>query len=184
MIIAMMYPSSARIFQTYASVLESTDERIIDVSVIIVMYTLVWITIGTVPLLIAALVPTSLVATMDTSIFFGSALVLLSVYQLSPYKQHCLERCRAPETMLPSDHASGIGFSMRFSANFSRDDIGSCWVWMGFMIIVGSMNFLWMGVITIFITFEQLGPNGNGFAKAVGLVSLLLGLGMMTVYVL
>jgi predicted metal-binding membrane protein len=183
MVAAMMYPSSARIFQTYADVLQSRGERIADVSVAIIVYSFVWIMIGIIPLAVAAFIQISSVTTGGGLGLIGGTFVLLSAYQISPYKQHCLKRCRSPETMLSSDSPSGIGSAVRFSAIFSRDDIGSCWVWMGFMVAVGSMNILWMAVISILLTFEQLGPNGDNFAKTIGIVLLLLGLGMIAVHV-
>jgi predicted metal-binding membrane protein len=183
MVAAMMYPSSARIFQTYADVLQPRGGRITGVSVAIIIYTSVWIMIGIIPLAVAAFIQIFPVTAGDGLGLMGGAFVLLSAYQISPYKQHCLKRCRSPETMLSSDSPSGIGSAVRFSATFSRDDIGSCWVWMGFMVAVGSMNLLWMAVISILLTFEQLGPNGDDFAKIIGIVLLLLGLGMVAVHV-
>lgn len=189
MIAAMMYPSSARVFQAYADSIESapTDggsSRVAVVApdtpvwVLIGTYTLVWVLIGLVPLAVALLVPIASLAARGSA-FFGGALVVLSAYQLSPYKEHCLERCRSPSEVRLPNRLTGIGSTTRFALDVSRDDVGTCWVWMGFMVLVGSANLIWMAAITALLTVEQVAPRGTQLAKAFGIVSLVVGLGML-----
>jgi len=180
MIVAMMYPSSARVFQSYADTLDdvSLGARIAGVGTAAATYTAGWTLLGTVPLAASAIVPIASLFGEWRSPTFGLALLLLGAYQLSPIKRRSLRHCRAPRTNV-GDASGGVRHGLRFGSRFGRHDVGSCWVWMGFLVLVGSMNLLWMALITGLLSFEQLAPEGEFLAGAIGVVAVASGAGIV-----
>jgi len=141
------------------------------VSVLMGTYALVWALTGIVPLLVNAVVPIAAVADQHTTLLFGGTLVLLSAYQLSPYKHRCLKYCRTPLGFLFEYHQPGIRGAAAMSARFSVFCVGCCWALFAVMVVVGSMNMLWMAVITVVLSLERVLGWGDRLANGVGVAS-------------
>jgi predicted metal-binding membrane protein len=173
MMIAMMYPSSVPLFRMYANTLDglTNAEKAGRVSVFMGTYALVWTLTGIVPLLVNTVIPIAAIANQHTTLLFGGTLVLLSVYQLSPHKHRCLRYCRSPLGFLFEYHEPGIRWAAEMSARFSVFCVGCCWALFAVIVVVGSMNILWMAVITVVLSLERVVRWGNRLAKGVGVAS-------------
>jgi predicted metal-binding membrane protein len=173
MMVAMMYPSSVPLFQLYTKTLAGTTKRAKTARVAAFMgtYVLVWTLTGILALLVNALVPIHTMARTDGTLLFGGTLVLLAVYQLSPYKHRCLQYCRTPLGFLMEYHQPGVRGAAMMSARFSVFCVGCCWALFAVMVVVGSMNILWMATITVVLSLERVVPWGDRLASGVGVVA-------------
>ncbi len=177
MMIAMMYPSSVPLFRLYAETLEGTTTagKVTRVGAFIGTYALVWTLTGLVPLVVNALVPIVTLANAHGGLLLGGSLLLLSGYQLSPYKFRCLRQCRSPLGFLLTHHRPGVRGAIRTSWQFSVFCVGCCWALFAFMVIVGSMNIVWMALIAVVLSLERTVAWGEQLARAVGILAGVVG---------
>jgi predicted metal-binding membrane protein len=173
MMIAMMYPSSVPLFRLYYKTLDGTTRagKAARVGAFMGTYALVWALTGVVPLLVNAVVPLAVVATENGLLLFGGTLLLLSVYQLSPYKERCLRYCRTPFGFLMEYHRPGVRGAATMSARFGVFCVGCCWALFAVMVVVGSMNLLWMAGLTVVLSVERLVEWGDRLARGIGVVA-------------
>jgi predicted metal-binding membrane protein len=54
--------------------------------------------------------------------------------------------------------------------------VGCCWALMAVMLVVGSMNLLWLGALTLFVLGEKLVPARWRFGHLAGCALVLWGL--------
>lgn len=186
MMIAMMYPSSVPFFRLYYRTLEGTTTagKIARVGAVMGTYALVWTVTGIVPLAVNAVVPIATVANNYGGVLIGGSLLLLSGYQLSPYKYQCLEYCRSPLGFLMSNHQPGVRGAIRMSWDYSIFCVGCCWALFAFMVVVGSMNILWMALITVVLSLERVVLWGERLSQAVGVVAGPAGLVVIAISIL
>jgi predicted metal-binding membrane protein len=173
MMVAMMYPSSVPLFRLYYRTLDGTTraDKTARVGAFMGTYALVWTLTGVVPLVVNAAVPVATVANENGPLLFGGTLLLLSGYQLSPYKYRCLKRCRSPLGFLMEYHEPGIRGAARMSLRFSVFCVGCCWALFAVMVVVGSMNLLWMAGLTVVLSLERVVAWGDRLARGVGVVA-------------
>ncbi|QLG62610.1 DUF2182 domain-containing protein [Halorarum salinum] len=173
MMVAMMYPSSVPLFRLYAGTLEGTTTagKAARVGAFVGTYALVWTLTGVVPLVVNALVPIAGVASAHGGLLMGGTLLLLSGYQLSPYKYRCLRYCRSPLGFLVGHHRPGVGGAVRTSWEFSVFCVGCCWALFAFMVTVGSMNIVWVALIAVVLSLERTVAWGEHLARGVGVLA-------------
>jgi predicted metal-binding membrane protein len=117
------------------------------------------------------LAPVELTATT----WLGAALVgLAGVYQLTPLKNVCLRRCRAPAEFLSSHWRPHTAGAFRMGVDHGVYCVGCCWLLMGLLFVVGVMNLAWVAAIAAFVIVEKLLPYGPTTAKISGFALLLL----------
>jgi predicted metal-binding membrane protein len=185
MMIAMMYPSTVPLFRLYNQTLKefSLRAKAARLSALLGVYTLVWTLTGLVPLSVNTMAPIAALASDQKLLLFGGVLILLGGYQLSPYKYQCLDKCRSPFGFLMTYHRPGIHGAVRMGARFSLFCVGCCWALFAFMVVVGSMNILWMAIIALVLSLERTVSWGPQLAKAVGVVAGVTGVGFLVVSV-
>lgn len=173
MMVAMMYPSSVPLFRMYCNTLNGTTRAgtVGRVGAFMGTYALVWAATGVIPLAVNAVVPIAALANQNGALLFGGALLVLSVYQLSPYKNRCLTYCRTPLGFLMDYHKPGIRGAAEMSFRFSVFCVGCCWALFAVMVVVGSMNILWMGGITVVLSLERILGWGDRLANGVGVAA-------------
>lgn len=139
-------------------------------------YLLVWAGLG-LPAFGLAGVADRLVADHATAGTALAVVVFLScgVYQLTPFKDRCLASCRSP-----------LGFTLRYSALHRRGRdvragaahgafcVGCCWALMLLLLAFGLMNLLAMLAVAAAVLIEKTWRHGIGFARAVGVLSIVL----------
>jgi predicted metal-binding membrane protein len=110
----------------------------------------------------------------------GATLIAAALWQLTPMKASCLRHCRSP-----------IGFFLRFGGRVSRPlgalrmgiahglfCLGCCWALFAVLVVVGTMNVLWMGVLTAFVLLEKNGARGE-IARGGALAFAALGIALI-----
>jgi predicted metal-binding membrane protein len=126
-----------------------------------------------------ALLSPAMVATSPT--FGAGVLIAAGLYQMTPVKDACLRRCRAPALFLSEHWRPGRSGALVVGIEHGAFCLGCCWVLMGLLFVGGVMNLLWIAAITLFVLFEKLAPARvasariSGLALAAGGGALLLG---------
>jgi predicted metal-binding membrane protein len=121
-------------------------------------------------------------ATMATSstALAGVILVMAGAYQLTPLKTGCLARCRSPLGFLMGNWRDGSSGAFRMGFRHGLFCLGCCWALMAVLFVVGVMNLAWVGVLTLFILVEKIGPAGARVSRAGGAVLIVLGAGLVS----
>ncbi|WP_251342845.1 DUF2182 domain-containing protein [Haloplanus halophilus] len=173
MMVAMMYPSSVPLFRLYYKTLDGTTTggKAARVGAFMGTYALVWTLTGVVPLAVNAVLPIATVASERGALLFGGTLAVLSAYQLSPYKHRCLKYCRTPLGFLMEYHEPGVRGAAAMSLRFAVFCVGCCWALFAVMVVVGSMNLLWMAGLTVVLSLERTVGWGDRLARGVGVVA-------------
>jgi predicted metal-binding membrane protein len=179
MMVAMMYPSTAPLVRLYHGTLagRSRGERLRRVGAFLGGYTLLWTAVGVVPLAVNAVVPIAAVA--ESTALFGVTLLLLGAYQLSPYKDRCLDHCRTPLGFLLTHSRPGVRGAARMGLDHGKFCLGCCWALFAFMVVVGTMNLVWMATLTVVLSAERTVAWGDRLARAVGVVAGAAGVGIL-----
>jgi predicted metal-binding membrane protein len=179
MMIAMMYPSSVPLVSMYHRTLDgrSRGERLLRVGAFLGGYTLLWTAVGVVPLAVNYVIPVSRIAA--SSVFVAGTLFLLATYQLSPYKEQCLDHCRTPLGFLMAHSRPGVRGAARMGLGHGAYCLGCCWALFALMVVVGTMNLVWMAAITLVLSVERTVSWGDRLARAVGVVAGLAGVGVL-----
>lgn len=109
MMVAMMYPSSVPLFRLYSTTLAGTTTagKTARIGAFIGTYAFVWTLTGVVPLALNQLVSVATLMNAHGELLLGGTLLLLSGYQLSPYKYRCPRYCRSPLGFLMGHHRPG-----------------------------------------------------------------------------
>jgi len=116
----------------------------------------------------------SSMATSSTAVA-GVILIAAGGYQLTPLKTGCLARCRSPLGFLMSNWRDGASGAFRMGFRHGLFCLGCCWALMAVLFVVGVMNLAWVGVLTLFILAEKIGPAGARLSRVGGAVLIALG---------
>jgi predicted metal-binding membrane protein len=175
MMIAMMYPSSVPLVRMYHSTLAGRPrhERLARVGAFLGAYTLLWTAVGIVPLVVNQFTPFARVA--GSGVLLGGTLLLLGAYQLSPYKDRCLSHCRTPLGFLLTNSRPGVRGAARMGLEHGWFCLGCCWALFAFMVVVGTMNLVWMAAITVVLSVERTVSWGDRLARVVGVAAGIAG---------
>jgi predicted metal-binding membrane protein len=182
---AMMFPSVAPTVMMYDRLRDGHRARgrgaAPDATPIFVLgYLLVWTAAGLVAYgLLAAggeLDPAFLAWDEAGRWLAGGVIVAAGIYQLTPWKQACLVKCRSPMMFLAERWRDGRAGALGLGARHGTWCLGCCWALMAALFAVGVMSIGWMAVIAAFIAAEKLLPWPKTSRHAVGVALVVLGL--------
>lgn len=114
----------------------------------------------------AALLSPMLVSTSPA--LGGALLIVAGLYQLTPFKDACLDHCRSPAHFLAERWRPGWRGALRMGIEHGAFCLGCCWVLMGLLFVGGVMNLLWVAAITLFVLLEKVLPFGRAGGRWVG----------------
>jgi predicted metal-binding membrane protein len=110
------------------------------------------------------------------SLWFTSGLLIAAAaYQLTLAKAACLAKCRHPLTFFLESWRPGRVSAFSMGLRLGAYCVGCCWVLMLLGFVGGTMNLLWMGGATLFMTFEKFPGLGRYLTKPAGLLLLAAG---------
>lgn len=96
---------------------------------------------------------------------FSGSLVVVSAYQPSPYKNRRLFYCQTRFGSLTEYHRPGFRGAAEISVRFTVLCAGCCLALFAVMVVVGSMNILWMAGFTVVLSLERIGEWGDRLAR-------------------
>lgn len=88
----------------------------------------------------------------------GTLLVAAGLYQFTPLKHACLNKCRTPLGFLLSEWRPGPGGAFVMGLRHGTYCTGCCVMLMLLLFVLGVMNLLWILVLTLVVLTEKLLP--------------------------
>lgn len=107
--------------------------------------------------------------------FTSSLLILAGSYQLTPWKDACLARCRTPLGFFLEHWRDGRLGALSMGWRHGLFCMGCCWLLMLLMFAGGAMSVVTMAALCIFILAERLLPAGPWVSRLPGLALIVLG---------
>lgn len=109
----------------------------------------------------------------------GALLIAAGLYQWSALKAACLSQCRSPMRFFMTHWRDGRVGAFRMGMRHGIFCVGCCWALMVLMFVGGTMNLVWMAVLTVIMLLEKVLPNeSNGsrvFTYGTGMVFVIWG---------
>jgi len=175
MMAAMMLPSVAPVAVLWTRLITGASAgpgRLVRMSAFLAGYLLAWAVVGTVAFAALTGAGRLLTASPTAAKWLGVAIFTAAgIYQLTPWKDWCLRRCRSPIGAL----VYYLGFKgrsrdVRVGLHHGATCAGCCWGLMLVLIAVGVMNVAVMAVLAVVIFAEKLWRHGKRFGQAVGVL--------------
>lgn len=88
----------------------------------------------------------------------GATLLAAAVYELTPFKQACVGRCRSPLGALLGSWRDGPLGAFQMGTRNGAWCLGCCWALMASLFALGVMNAVFMAVIAGLVTVEKTLP--------------------------
>jgi predicted metal-binding membrane protein len=106
-----------------------------------------------------------------------TAVLLLGAgaYQFTTLKEACLAKCRMPLSFFMERWAPGLPRALRMGVELGVLCLGCCWALMALGFVGGTMNLMWMGAATLFMTLEKLPDIGRWLTRPVGFALIAAG---------
>lgn len=107
----------------------------------------------------------------------GATLLVAAGYELSPFKDVCLGKCRSPLGFLLSTWRDGRWGALRMGARHGAWCVGCCWALMASLFALGLMSVAWMAFVAGLIALEKTLPWRR--VATYGTAAALLALGLL-----
>ncbi len=187
MMVAMMSPSIIPTVLMFATVNKSkrkNDLQYTPTYIFYVGYLVSWIlfSIG-ISIIQYPLHQVSLMNPMMASIngiFSAIVLIAAGIYQLTPYKNACLEKCRSPLSLVMANWRDGNYGAFRMGLGHGFYCVFCCWFLMAILLAAGVMNMTFVIALTIFVLLEKLILTPDSFENTFRkLITVIPGVGLI-----
>ena len=149
-------------------------------SLFILGYVVVWTIVGVVfYLIITVLAMVGFSAVGSLGFWAGLIIILTGLYQFSVFKSRALMKCRSPFSFIMMRWKNGNYGAARMGVDYGTFCTKCCWVLMAGLLTVGAMSIPLMGLFSIIIFAEKIGPFGPTISKLVG--AAFLGTGILLI---
>lgn len=88
----------------------------------------------------------------------GVVLVAAGLFQVTPWKETCLRRCRTPVGFLIAEWRDGAAGALIMGLRHGAYCLGCCWALMAVLFVVGVMNLVWVTVLAGLVLAEKVAP--------------------------
>lgn len=109
----------------------------------------------------------------------GAVLIAAGLLYFTPFQRACLTHCRNPLTYFLARWKNGPAGGFRFGFTHGAYCVGCCWMLMLTGFAVGTMNMLWMAVLTLLVCLEKLAPHGDRIGAVAAAAMTIGGIAMM-----
>jgi predicted metal-binding membrane protein len=167
MMVAIMTPSfvpTALLFQTISRSRSNSANLKVHNLAFVLGYFAIWALSG----LFAFLVQLGSQSGGSSSLGLGLGLLVAGVYQLSPFKNQCLQQCRSPMEFFMQFWKDGALGAVWLGVRHGAYCIGCCWGFMIALIVLGMMNPVWMLAFAGLIAVEKHLAAGSQVARVAG----------------
>lgn len=179
---AMMLPTSLPLLSMFQRLTKRRPERRRLVGLVVLAYLGTWTAFG----ILAHLADWVLHRAVEQNGWLGAnawavgagTLLVAGVYQFTPLKYVCLDKCRSPLSFILQHWRGGDAQGQAFwlGVHHGIFCIGCCWSLMLLMFAVGSGNLGWMLALGTVMAAEKNFPWGRRLAAPVGIVLVWWGL--------
>lgn len=187
MMIGMMVPTSIRAVKIYAGIarqVENSSKGVAATVWFVLGYVLVWTGFSMVAALLQGMLNTlGLLSPMmvSTSSYLGAGLLIgAGLYQLTPWKDACLNHCQTPAMYLAGRFGPRVIDGIKLGIQHGAYCLGCCWLLMSLLFVGGVMNLLWIAAITGLVFLEKLLPVKLKLTR----ISAVLMIGCGTIYLI
>ena len=179
MMAAMMFPTMVPTLKSYEDLMSSADGTRIGWLGLLVGYSLVWVTFSIVITSVQlGLLSLNFIDMMGKakSIWVSSALLIIAgLFQFTRAKEICHGVCHSPMSYFLGYWRTGLNGGLRMGLGLGAYCVGCCWLFMVLGFAGGVMNFLWMGLATLFMVLEKLPAIGHYVVKPMGVILIVSG---------
>ena len=113
-------------------------------------------------------------------IFSAIILIAAGIYQLTPYKDACLEKCRSPLSLVMANWRDGNYGAFRMGLGHGFYCVFCCWFLMAILLAAGVMNMTFVIALTIFVLLEKLILTPDSFENTFRkLITVIPGIGLI-----
>ena len=182
MVFAMMLPTSLPLIALFQTMTRNRPDHKLLVGLLIIGYIGVWAWFGVAvhlgDLALHVLTEQSRWLSVNSWVLGAGILVVAGVYQFTPLKYHCLDKCRSPLSFIMG-HWTGKSErtqALRLGLHHGIFCIGCCWSLMLLMFAVGSGSIGWMLILGALMAVEKNVSWGRRLSRPLGV--LLLGWGV------
>ena len=179
MMSAMMFPTMVPTLKSYEDLISSADGTRIGWLGLLVGYFLVWVTFSIVITSVQlGLLSLNFIDMMGKakSIWVSSALLIIAgLFQFTRAKEICHGVCHSPMSYFLGYWRTGLNGGLRMGLGLGAYCVGCCWLFMVLGFAGGVMNFLWMGLATLFMVLEKLPAIGHYVIKPMGVILIVSG---------
>ena len=165
MMVAMMFPTAAPMILTFHKVQASKRRRgeaFVATWVFVAAYLLVWTLSGAAAYAGAfaadAVAVRAALSPATAARIGGVILIVAGLYQLTPFKDLCLSKCRTPIGFIMTSWRDGQAGALRMGLLHGTYCLGCCWLLFVVLFPLGIMNIAAMAVITLVILAEKTLP--------------------------
>ena len=182
MMVGMMAGAAAPVILVYAATRRHRGQRVTPTSLVMfgTGYFLVWVAFSLWAALIEALLHNYALLTAEQAlrgaVFGGSLLILAGLYQVSSWKDACLQHCRRPLGFLLAHWQDGRRGALLMGLRHGLFCVGCCWALMLLLFVAGTMNLIWVALLAVFVLLERLHPIPIALSRAAGFALVTAGL--------
>jgi predicted metal-binding membrane protein len=180
MTVAMMLPTSLPLVTLFRTMVRRRPQATALVALLITAYLGTWAVFGAVVYLFDRVVHeviehTPLLAAKPSYLAVG-ILLLAGLYQFTPLKDRCLQKCRSPLSFVAEHWRGGSERldAMRLGFRHGLFCLGCCWTLMLLMFAVGGVNLGWMLGLGAVMAAEKSAPWGRLLVTPVGVALIVL----------
>ncbi len=160
MMAAMMFPSVAPTVALYSKLTKTRS--LVSPLLFASGYLLVWAAVGALAFALASVGGWASIGVLSWDRagrwIAGTTLVVAAIYELTPFKDVCLGKCRSPLGFLLGAWRSGRSGALRMGAAHGAWCVGCCWALMAALFALGVMSLVWMAFVAGLIALEKLLP--------------------------
>ena len=182
MMVAMMFPTAAPMILTFHKVQAGKRQRgeaFVSTWIFVAAYLLVWGLSGVVAyagtLAAEAVAAHTALSPATAARVGGTVLIAAGLYQLTPFKDLCLSKCRTPITFIMTSWRDGAAGALRMGLLHGAYCLGCCWLLFVILFPLGIMNIAAMAVITLVIFAEKTLPWGRTAARTAAAALIVCG---------
>ena len=181
MMAAMMFPSVSPTVALYSKL---TQSRAFGAPLVFTAgYLLTWTAVGVSAFVVAAVggrVLGDVLAWHQAGRWIAaSTLLVAALYEVTPLKDVCLDKCRSPLGFLVGSWREGLSGALRMGARHGAWCVGCCWALMASLFALGVMSIAWMAFVAGLIALEKTLPWRRAATWGTAAVLLLLGVLML-----
>lgn len=183
MTLAMMVPTASPMIATYADIsITARDKaiKVVPVPVLIAGYLAAWLlfcfatTAAQWALLELDLMSPEL--TLASPRLAGAIMIAAGIYQFTPLKMACLNKCRTPLPFFMSNWTDSTTGVFRLGFRQGLFCLSCCWALMLVMFAVGLMNVIWMAALGVVMALEKTLRNPVLIVRGTGAALIAAGL--------
>ena len=187
MMIAMMTPSAAPTLLLFHNLkkIGSEGKKALSYTYLFLFgYLIIWAIFSLIACIIHKFFDTSSITDaammqLKSVQFSGILLITAGVYQFTPLKNACLEKCRTPIDFLSSNNRKGAKGSFVMGAHHGLFCLGCCWALMALLFVGGVMNLFWITGLALYVLIEKIIIKAGWLDKIMGLILIFFGTSLL-----